>query len=117
MTKVVRHTDSGNEHGPVDAHEVEKLRDAVESLANALNRPLEPVEGVLSGFDFNTIREHQLIQTTLLMRQYDILMGILASLDQGLADRIYDSHDKGGLFNPKLLVPEFGPAQEVPGDE
>lgn len=48
-----------------------------------------------------------LVQVMLLMRLYDVGMGILAHIDPTTADRIFDAHKEGKDFNPDLYVPEM----------
>lgn len=49
--------------------------------------------------------ETQKAQLVMLMRLYDIQMALLTLQDAEQADKIYDAHDQGKLFNPQLFIP------------
>lgn len=85
----------------------------------------EAIEGItqqatiaaVAAAEFKSLRDYQLIQITLLMRLYDVQMALLSVSDKGLADAVWDAHDRGDLMHPQLLVPELGEAKlERPAD-
>lgn len=41
---------------------------------------------------------------TLLMRLYDIQMALLSNVNHNAADRIFDKHAEGELFNPQMFI-------------
>lgn len=51
-------------------------------------------------------REVQKAQLVMLMRIYDVQMALLTKMDPENANKIFDSHDTGELFNPQLFIPE-----------
>lgn len=41
---------------------------------------------------------------SLLVRLYDVHMGILSHLDKDTADKIYDAHDRGEHYHPNIFL-------------
>lgn len=56
--------------------------------------------------------EYQLAIISLLMRLYDINMALLSHFDEDSANEIYETHEKGGHFNPQIFIPNFGDDNE-----
>lgn len=56
----------------------------------------------------NELRE--LLSAILVMQQrnYDLLAGLLNDVDPSLNSTIFDAHAQGRLFNPDLMVPDYG---------
>jgi hypothetical protein len=49
--------------------------------------------------------ETELVIVALLMRLYDVNMALLSHFDKPTADKIYDTHNEGGSFNPQIFIP------------
>lgn len=53
--------------------------------------------------------EAELVIITLLMRLYDVNLAILTHFDEKQAGEVYDSHNRGDHFNPKIYLPDMTP--------
>lgn len=65
-------------------------------------------------------KERELVIIALLMRLYDVNLGLLKETNPTLAEEIYEEHAAGGNFNPAIFVPDFAQAadpKETTGDE
>lgn len=79
----------------------------------SLNDVLDSLEG---------LKEIQLAQLTLLMRIYDMQMGVLTNIDESLADEIFEAHENGRTANPAIwMAPDSSGAgaerPEVPEED
>lgn len=50
--------------------------------------------------------ETELVMIALLMRIYDVNSAILAALDEGKANQVYEAHERGENFNPPVFIPD-----------
>lgn len=49
--------------------------------------------------------ETELVIVALLMRIYDVQSALLAHFDEARANEVYETHEKGGHFNPQIFIP------------
>lgn len=49
--------------------------------------------------------EGELVIISLLMRLYDVQLAILNEMNEDRANEVFDHHDNGGHFNPKIFIP------------
>lgn len=54
-----------------------------------------------------TPTETELVTVSLLMRIYDVQLALLAHFDQERADEVYETHEKGGHYNPPIFIPDM----------
>jgi hypothetical protein len=61
---------------------------------------------------FDRLIESQMVVISLLMRIYDIQLALLSNVDDENATRIYETHERGGHFNPPVFIPDPNAQEE-----
>jgi hypothetical protein len=68
---------------------------------------------VVAPSDMDRLIESNMVIVSLLMRLYDLTLATLSRLDDDEATRIYETHAKGGHFNPPIFIPSQDEQEET----